>query len=127
MLHIETTERPMGTSTTILESGTIVVEGLVGTRFKMCSLGIVPEGSEGRKVYKGPLVPGPWGWATTHPLVIDNNGGSAREMREAPYRVTVGEPVTVEGLPGIWTMASPRPRMLDGDGPRLVEYEGEAA
>jgi hypothetical protein len=110
-----------------LESATIVVKGLQRTSFNITHLAIVPEGQEGRQVFQGPMVPGPWGFTVTHALVIDNHGGSAREAAEAPIRVTVGEPFTVEGLPGVWTFASPRGTHLDGGGPRLVKYDSEAA
>lgn len=127
MQHIPTHSKPFGTTSRTLESSTIVVDGLERTNFRMCNLGIVPEGEEGRQVFQGPMVPGPWGYTVTHSLVIDNFGGSAREAREAPHRITVGEPFTVEGLPGVWTLQSPRRGRLDGDGPRLVAYEAEEA
>lgn len=107
-----------------LESATLRVEGLIGTRFDLCSLGVVPEGRSGRQEFGGPLVPGPWGYAVTHALVIDDSGMAAHERRAAAV-VAVGEPFTVEGLPGVWTFASPRPRRLDGDGARLVPYGSE--
>jgi hypothetical protein len=124
MQHIETTLQGYGYKP-LLTSRTIVVEGLQRTAFRLCSLGIVPEGSEGRQTQGGKMIPGPWGFATTHAIVIDNFGGSAREADEAPYRLKVGEPFTADGLPGIWTLESPRHGKLDGDGARLVEYRGE--
>jgi hypothetical protein len=105
-----------------LESGTIRVTGLERTSFDLCSIGVVPEGREGRQVFQGPLVPGPWGYAVTHPMIIDNSGMAAAERREAQV-IEVGEPFTVEGLPGTWTFVSPRRNRLDGDGPRLVAFE----
>lgn len=107
-----------------LDSETVTVVGLERTSFDLASVGIVPEGESGCRP-GGPLVPGPWGFAVTHALVIDNHGGSARE-RDAARKVQVGEPFTFEkGLPGVWCFASPRRNHLDGDGPRLVPFESE--
>jgi hypothetical protein len=68
----------------------------------LCTVCVVPEDQEGRQEHGGELIPGPWQFVTTHALVIDNNGGSARERDEAPIKLELGEPVTVEGLPGTW-------------------------
>jgi hypothetical protein len=119
MLNITTKSNRYGDG---LQSDTINVEGLHGTRFALCHIGIVPEGRKGRKVHGGPLVPGPWGFAVTHPLVIDNYGGSARERAEA-LTIKVGEPFTVDGMPGVWTFRSPNRYRCEGDGPKLDAYE----
>lgn len=105
----------------LLKSETILVEGLRGTRFAQCSLGIVPEGTSARQVFGGPEVPGPFGFATTHPNVIDASGLAAEERSRA-IRFAVGEPFTVEGLPGVWMFRSPDRRRLEGDGPQLAEF-----
>jgi len=42
--------------------------------------GLVPEGKEGRKVFQGPMVPGPWGFLYGLCTVMDNHGGTGREM-----------------------------------------------
>lgn len=118
MRHIPTTVDRYGDG---LESATIRVENLVRTHFPMCSIGIVPVGKSGRRVFGGPQVPGPWGYAVTHANVIDNSGMAARERRDAIV-FRVGEPFTVAGLPGVWTFASPRRGHLDGDGARLVPF-----
>lgn len=120
MRHIPTRTNRYGDG---LESDTLHVRSLVGTRFDLCTLGIVPEGRSGRQVHQGPLVPGPWGYATAHALVIDNHGGSATE-REQATPVEAGEPLTIEGLPGTWMLRSPDRRRLEGDGPRLAPYDG---
>lgn len=117
MRHISTRLNRYGDS---LVSDTILVEGLRRTGFKLCSLGIVPEGSEGRKVYQGPMVPGPWGFATTHPNVIDASGLAAAE-RDRAIHIHAGEPFTVEGLPGTWMLRSPR--QFEGDGAKLVAHD----
>lgn len=101
-----------------LESATIHVEGLSG--FNLCSLHIIPEGSEGRKEFQGPMVPGPWPFVCTHALVIDNHGGSARE-RDNALKIGLGEPFRLEGCPGTFMFRKPNRRLLEGDGPRLVE------
>jgi len=54
----------------------LIVEGY-STHF---CVGVVPEGEEGRKVYQGPLVPGPWAFAFGLCTVIDARGGTAREV-----------------------------------------------
>lgn len=118
MLTIPTSTNRYGDG---LETTTISVGGLSGTTFDLCHIGVVPEGREARQVFQGPMVPGPFGYAVTHPLVIDNAGGSAND-RDAALRIDAGDPFQVQGLPGVWMFASPRPRHLDGDGPRLVEY-----
>lgn len=101
-----------------LESADIEVTGLVGTHFRYCHLGIVPEGREGRQVFQGPMVPGPWGYTVTHALVIDTRGGSAAEHAGC-LKVAVGDEFTVDGLPGVWTFRSPNPRRYEGDGAQL--------
>lgn len=120
MLHLTTTPRPG--SNLGPQTDTLVVEGLTGMRFKLCSIGVVPEGSEARKTFGGPLVPGPWAYTVTHPLVIDCHGGSAAEARRA-IPVHVGEPFTIEGVPGTWMLRSPNQRKLEGDGAKLAPYE----
>ena len=122
MLHIPTTQKAMG-GRPLLVGPDMNVSGLVGTHFTGCHIGVIPEGSEGRKVFQGPMVPGPWGFATTHAIVIDNHGGSGAENARA-IQVTVGTPFTVEGLPGTWTFRSPNRRRFEGDGPVLEEYHG---
>ena len=124
MQHIETKLQGYGYKP-LLESRPIAIEGLQRTSFRLSHISIIPEGSDGRKTQGGPLIPGPWGFATTHPHIIDNFGGSARERDEAPYRIKIGEPFTIDGLPGTWTFESPRRNRLDGDGARLTEYLGE--
>lgn len=108
-----------------LETETLFVEGLRGTHFALCHVGIVPEGREARKAHLGPMVPGPWGYTVTHPFVLDNFGGSGAEAARVRH-VTVGEPLTFDGLPGVWTFRSPNRRSLEGDGPVLTEYDPEA-
>lgn len=105
-----------------LESDLICVEGLRGTHFDLCRIGIVPEGREGRQKFGGPMVPGPWGFAVTQALIIDNYGGTGRERKQA-MKVKAGEPLTIEGLPGMWALRSPDRQKFEGDGPVLVEYE----
>lgn len=122
MRHIPTILKYGHTRSPILESATIEVAGI--RAFPFCSLGIVPEGSEGRQVFQGPLVPGPWGFATTHAMVIANDGMNAREREGNPEVIELGEPFTVEGLPGIWMFR--KPRQFEGDGARLVAYEPAA-
>lgn len=110
----------------LLVSETIHVTGIRGTNFDLCSIGVVPEGSRGRQEFGGPEVAGPWGFATTHSLVIDDCGGSARE-RELALKVAAGEPLTIDGLPGVWTLTGPRSIFRDGDGPRLTRFVGPLA
>lgn len=119
MQHVTTTPDPR--NITGPQSGTIRVTGLRGTSFAQCSIGVVPEGDSARKVYQGPLVPGPWGYAVTHANVIDNSGLAAAERRQAQV-VAVGEPFTVDGLPGVWMFRSPNARRFEGDGAKLTEY-----
>lgn len=47
------------------------------------SIGITPEGREGRRVSNGDPVPGPWGYLVGLAGVIDNHGGTRRELDEA--------------------------------------------
>jgi len=103
-----------------LQSAPVTVNGLRGTYFRYCHIGIVPEGAEGRQVFQGPMVPGPWGFTVTHALVIDNHGGSAAE-HAANEQFEVGEQFTVDGLPGVWTFRSPNARRLEGDGAQLEQ------
>lgn len=121
MRHLPTTlegfeHRPL------LTTETIVVEGLRRTGFSQCSLGIVPEGSKGRKVFQGPEVTGPWGFATCHPNIVDDSGMAAAERARA-IRIHTGEPFTVEGLPGTWMLRSPK--QFEGDGAKLSEYDAD--
>jgi len=88
-----------------------------------CSLGIIPEGREGRQVFQGPLVPGPWAFVTTHAAVIDNSGHSHAEYMAAE-RIALGEPFTVEALPGVWCFRPNNLRRLEGDGHSLTPFVG---
>jgi hypothetical protein len=121
MKHLTTTLKNGHSSHPLLETKTYRVTGLTGTRFDLSSIAIVPEGSEGRQVFQGPMVPGPWGFTTTSPLVIDNYGGTAAERAQAEA-IAVGEPFTVEGLPGVWCFRSPDRKRLEGDGAKLAPY-----
>ena len=100
---------------------TIRVTG-AGTHWDTCSVNLVPEGKAGRQVFQGPMVPGPWQFTTTHGHVIDNSGLAARQYAEARV-IPAGEPVTVEGLPGVWMFVANDQRKLEGDGVKLVPYE----
>jgi hypothetical protein len=104
-----------------LQTDKINVTGL-RTAFSLTTINIIPEGHEGRQEHCGPMVPGPWAFCTAHALVIDNHGGTARERAEA-VQIAAGEPIQVEGLPGVWTFADRDQRRLEGDGVKLVPYE----
>lgn len=117
MRHIATHPNRYGD---LIVSDTILVEGLRRTGFNLCSLGIVPEGSEGRQEFQGPMVPGPWGFTTTRANIIDASGLAAAERARA-IRLHVGEPFTIEGLPGTWMLRSPR--QFEGDGAKLVPHD----
>jgi hypothetical protein len=106
-----------------LESQTIYV---TDARWGLCSIGIIPEGSEGRQEFQGPIVPGPWGFTVTHPAVIDNYGGSGRDMANAPVKIALGDHFTIDGLPGTWSMRERDQRRLEGDGVQL-QPEDDAA
>lgn len=61
-------------------------------------LGFVAPGQEARKVFQGPLEPGPWAYTFQHCTVIDNFGGTAAESRTLKacgleHDVKVGEVV----------------------------------
>lgn len=43
------------------------------------SLGVIPTGRSGRQVFGGPMVAGPWAFASGNATVIDNHGGTGRE------------------------------------------------
>ena len=53
-----------------------------GGRYRF-HVGHVREGEEGRKVHGGPMVPGPWAYAFGLCTVIDNHGGTGRDIEEA--------------------------------------------
>jgi hypothetical protein len=104
-----------------LESETLLIEDARdGTR--MSTVHVVPAGREARQVQGGPLVPGPWPYSVLHSAVIDNHGGSAAERDRVPAerRFAIGEPVLVEGLPGVWKFDNRDRRKLEGDGVKLV-------
>lgn len=103
-----------------IESIDLVVTGLTKTRFDQCHIGIIPEGREARKVFQGPLVPGPWGYSVTHANIIDNTGMAAAD-RASRETIAVGEPFILDGLPGVWCFRSPK--QFEGDGAKLTEYE----
>lgn len=92
----------------------LIVTGLRNS-FDKCHVGLVPAGSAGRKVYQGPLVPGPWAFEVTHPNVIDNAGIAKRE-RDAAERIALGEEFEIEGCPGVYRFVEPR----YNDGAQLV-------
>jgi hypothetical protein len=65
-------------------------------------VGHVPEGSEGRKVNFGALIPGPWAYAFSLCTVIDTRGGTAAEMTAARaagnvLEVSDGDLISVAG------------------------------
>jgi hypothetical protein len=66
---------------------TLLVEGYE-IRF---GVGEVKPGETGRKVMNGDLVPGPWAYVYGQATVIDNFGGTAREMEEKRERGCVVE------------------------------------
>jgi hypothetical protein len=92
-----------------------------GTHWDTCSVCLIPEGQEGRQVCQGPMVPGPWQFTTTHAHVIDNSGIAAAAYKAARV-IPSGEPVAVDGLPGVWMFVANDQRKLEGDGVKLVPY-----
>lgn len=79
---------------------TIYVRGARGC-VGLVSIGGVSEGQSARQVDHGPKVPGPWAYAVLHAGVIDNEGGSAREI-ETALRIDLGEIFSIEGMPGFY-------------------------
>lgn len=79
------------------------VKLLVGDRhWSGYAIGFVPAGQQARKVYKGPLVPGPWAYAFACATVIDNYGGSKREREDAEakglvIRAELGDMLRIDG------------------------------
>lgn len=65
---------------------------------------VIPEGQSARQIHRGPLVPGPWGFAVQHALVIDNSGGSRSQADQMAQEVAIGESFKVEGLPGTYAL-----------------------
>lgn len=56
----------------------VIVEGARAT----FTVGAVKRGEEARQVNQGPLVPGPWAYAFGNAVVIDNHGGSKRDIEK---------------------------------------------
>lgn len=79
----------------------LIVAGIShGSGFQV---GYVPAGESARKVYQGPLVPGPWAYAYPLCSVISTDGGTSAEMaREKAagllLHVALGDRIEVEGL-----------------------------
>lgn len=76
----------------------LMVNGQRGVGF---GIGHVKPGESSRKFYGGPMVPGPWEFAYGLAAVIDNHGGTAREIEEAQAGgfllvVSPGEEVSTE-------------------------------
>lgn len=57
----------------------LIVEGMKGSGY---CVGEIRKGETGRKEDGGPLVPGPWAFAFGLATVIDNHGGTQREIDE---------------------------------------------
>ena len=67
------------------------------------AVGAVPRGAEARRVFQGPMVPGPWAYTFGKCQVIDNYGGSGAEAarnREAgiEHTITEGQRVVIDGV-----------------------------
>jgi hypothetical protein len=54
-----------------------------GRNYAGYSIGFVPPGYAARQVTQGPLVPGPWAFISANASVIDNFGGTKREIVQA--------------------------------------------
>ena len=92
-------------------------------------VGHVAEGDEGRQVHGGPMVPGPWAYAFGLATVIDNHGGTAREIGDAKaaglyLEVHDGQAIRVAGhvyevrfVDGVGS-PSPRGEFLKLNGPQ---------
>lgn len=78
----------------------------------------IPEGEQAIRELGGPMVPGPWGFVTMTATVI-----AANPIRwpEPELALELGEPFTVDGVPGAWTLRAPGP--WEGDAPRVVPAE----
>ena len=69
---------------------------------KRFGLGFVPKGDEGRQVFQGEMVPGPWAYAFGLCSVIDNHGGTGAERQRnleagTEHDVEAGDTVIIDG------------------------------
>lgn len=78
------------------------VLSLKGTYHRF-AVGRIAEGSEGRQVTDGPMVPGPWAYAYGLASVIDCHGGTGAEIErnqaeQREHEVTEGSRVRIDGV-----------------------------
>lgn len=78
--HVNTTPKYPGAS---YGANRLLVNGISGTGF---GVNEVLPGDSARKVDGGDLVPGPWAYAFGLCIIIDNNGGTGRSIREEKAR-----------------------------------------
>ena len=79
------------------------VEHVLAAGHNRFGVGFIPEGSEGRQVKYGPMVPGPWAFAFGLCSVIDNFGGTGAERKRnlaagTEHDVEDGDSVTIDGV-----------------------------
>jgi hypothetical protein len=65
-------------------------------------------------------------FAVQHATVIDNFGGSAAERERMRLELAVGEPFTIDLIPGVWMLDNRDQYRLEGDGVKPVPYVEEA-
>ena len=78
----------------------LMVEDISGVGF---GLGQVAKSDSGRKEIGGAMIPGPWAYAFRHAGIIDNFGGSGREIDEAKkagllVTARVGDILVIDGV-----------------------------
>ena len=81
----------------------------------------------GRREFQGPIIESPFAACIQHCTVIDNYGGTARELQQNQLRIELGSTVVVDGFPGHWVLMRTDQRRLQGDGFRLVPVGADAA
>jgi hypothetical protein len=111
MRHLATTDRDYCHTTEDFR-----VDGHLGSY----RIGLICEGREGRKVFQGPICPGPWGWVSQNASVIDASGQSYRHLMACPT-LTEGEHFTVEHLPGVWALSFGKANRWERPSMQLVQ------